>query len=277
MGTNEAQRHLEADLGDLLGGAIDGARDAILAKQFPGGYWHAPLEANVGMDAQYVVFNRFMGRRPVETERRLVEHILAKQGDDGSWPLYHGGPGHLSTTIEAYFALKLTGHSPDEPALVRAREFIHAHGGLARAQVFTRAYLAYFGQFPWQGLPAMPVELMLLPPWFPLNIYAMSSWARETVVPMLLLFAKKPRIDLEPGCGVEELWLRPPTRNDLAFPAEDRVLSWGNFFLQLDRVLKLVGRSRWKPPASALRRAPRSGSSIARTATAAGAASSRRC
>ena len=91
----------------------------------------------------------------------------------------------------------------------------------------------------------MPAELMLLPPWFPLNIYAMSSWARETVVPMLLLFAKKPRIDLEPGCGVEELWLRPPTRNDLAFPAEDRVLSWGNFFLQLDRVLKLVGRSRW--------------------------------
>ena len=247
MGTNEAQRHLEADLGDLLGGAIDGARDAILARQFPGGYWHAPLEANVGMDAQYVVFNRFMGRRPVETERRLVEHILAKQGDDGSWPLYHGGPGHLSTTIEAYFALKLTGHSPDEPALVRAREFIHAHGGLARAQVFTRAYLAYFGQFPWEGLPAMPVELMLLPPWFPLNIYAMSSWARETVVPMLLLFAKKPRIDLEPGCGVEELWLRPPTRNDLAFPADDRVLSWGNFFLQLDRVLKLVGRSKWKP------------------------------
>ena len=158
MGTNGAQRHLEADLGDLLGGAIDGARDAILAKQFPGGYWHAPLEANVGMDAQYVVFNRFMGRRPVETERRIVEHILAKQGDDGSWPLYHGGPGHLSTTIEAYFALKLTGHSPDEPALVRAREFIHAHGGLARAQVFTRAYLAYFGQFPWEGLPAMPVR-----------------------------------------------------------------------------------------------------------------------
>ena len=237
----------QAGLAELLGDAIGDARDAILAKQFPGGYWHAPLEANVGMDAQYVVFNRFMGRRPVEVERRLVEHILAKQSADGSWPLYHDGPGHLSTTIEAYFALKLTGHHPDEPALVRAREFIHAHGGLARAQVFTRAYLAYFGQFPWTGLPAMPVEAILLPPWFPLNIYAMSSWARETVVPMLLLFARKPSIALEPGCGVEELWLRPPTRSDLAFPADDRFLSWSNFFLQLDRVLKLVGRSPWKP------------------------------
>jgi len=238
---------MEAGLGELLGGAIDGAREAILAKQFPGGYWHAPLEANVGMDAQYVVFNRFMGRRPEAVERRLVEHILAKQSADGSWPLFHDGPGHLSTTIESYFALKLCGHRPDEPALVRARDFIHAHGGLARAQVFTRAYLAYFGQFPWEGLPAMPVEAILLPPWFPLNIYAMSSWARETVVPMLLLFANKPRVALDPGCGVEELWLRRPTRSDLAFPAGDRVVSWSNFFLQLDRVLKLVGRSPWKP------------------------------
>lgn len=238
---------MEAGLGELLGDAIDGAREAILAKQFPGGYWHAPLEANVGMDAQYVVFNRFMGRRPEAVERRLVEHILAKQSADGSWPLFHDGPGHLSTTIESYFALKLCGHRADEPALVRARDFIHAHGGLARAQVFTRAYLAYFGQFPWEGLPAMPVEAILLPPWFPLNIYAMSSWARETVVPMLLLFANKPRIALDPGCGVEELWLRPPTRSDLAFPADDRIVSWSNFFLQLDRALKLVGRSPWKP------------------------------
>lgn len=249
-GGTSAQRRIEVEqtgLAELLGGAIGAARDAILAKQFPGGYWHAPLEANVGMDAQYIVFNRFMGRRPVEVERRLVEHILAKQSADGSWPLYHDGPGHLSTTIEAYWALKLTGHHPDEPALVKAREFIHAHGGLARAQVFTRAYLAYFGQFPWSGLPAMPVEAILLPPWFPLNIYAMSSWARETVVPMLLLFAKKPQIALEPGCGVEELWLRPPTRSDLAFPGGDRFFSWSNFFLQLDRTLKFVGRSPWKP------------------------------
>ena len=132
MATSGAHRCLEADLGDLLDGAIDGTRDAILAKQHPCGYWHAPLEANVGMDAQYVVFNRFMGRRPVETERRLVEHILAKQGDDGSWPLYHGGPGHLSTTIEAYFALKLTGHSPDEPALVRATSSTRTAASRAR-------------------------------------------------------------------------------------------------------------------------------------------------
>jgi squalene-hopene/tetraprenyl-beta-curcumene cyclase len=234
-------------LAELLDGSIARARDTLLGKQHPAGYWHAPLEANVGMDAQYVVFNRFMGRRPEAVERRLVEHILAKQSPDGSWPLFHDGPGHLSTTIEAYFALKLAGHDPAEPALARAREYVHAHGGLARAQVFTRAYLAYFGEFPWWGLPAMPVELMLLPPWFPLNLYAMSSWARETVVPMLILFAKRPRVALEPECSVRELWLRPPRRSDVAFAPDARWLGWRNFFLRLDRALKLAGRSPWKP------------------------------
>src|SRR5204863_8595241 len=111
-------------------------------------------------------------------------------------------------------ALKLAGHPADDPALRRSREFILAHGGLARAGVFTRAFLAYFGQFPWEGLPAMPVELVLLPPWFPINIYSLASWARETVVPMTVLMATRPEVTLATGQGVEELWLRPPTPED---------------------------------------------------------------
>src|SRR5262249_6746643 len=174
--------------------AIARAQARLLGMQHPAGYWHAPLEANVRMDAQYIIFNRFVGRRRQETEQRLVARMQALQSDDGSWPLFAGGPGHLSTTIEAYFAKKLAGLTADHPALRRAREFIHAHGGLERAGVFTRCFLAYFGQFPWWGLPAMPVEVVLLPPWFPLNIYAMSSWARETVVPLTVLMAKQPRV-----------------------------------------------------------------------------------
>lgn len=247
MGTTGAMRRIGEELGGILGGAIGAARESLLRKQHPAGYWHAPLEANVGMDAQYIIFNRFIGRRPEAIERRLVEHMLATQTDEGCWTLYQDGPGHLSTTIEAYWAMKLAGLSPDEPALRRARDYILGHGGLARAQVFTRAYLAYFEQFPWWGLPAMPAELMLLPPWFPLNIYAMSSWARETVVPMLILFAKKPRIALDPKQGVKELWLREPRRSDLAFPPDDHWFSWRNFFLRLDQALKIIGKSPWKP------------------------------
>jgi len=230
-----------------LDDAIGRSQRYLLDLQHPDGYWHAPLEANVGMDAQYVVFNRFMSRRLPEAEQRLAARMLALQQDDGSWPLYHGGPGHLSTTIEAYFALKLAGTPPDHPQLAKARDFVHAHGGLAKAGVFTRVFLAYFGQFPWWGLPAMPPELVLLPPWFPLNIYAMASWARETVVPLTVLMAKQPRIPLDPGCGVEELWLAPPTPASVGFAPSREWFTWRNFFLALDRVLHVVGRSPWKP------------------------------
>lgn len=234
-------------LEELLDRGIRRSQERFFADQHEHGYWHAPLEANVGMDAQYILFNRFMGRRPVEVERRLAERILAGQGADGGWPIYHGGPGHLGTTIESYFALKLCGHVTGEAPLRKAREFILAHGGLARAGVFTRIFLSYFGQFPREGLPAMPVELVLLPPWFALNIYAMSSWARGTVVPLSIVLAHEPHIVVDPSFGVEELWARPPALEDLAFAATGATLGWSNAFLLLDRVLKGLGRIPWRP------------------------------
>ena len=191
--------------------AITRASQYLFATQHARGYWHAPLEANASMEAEYVFFNRLLGRERPDVERRLAERLLALQQADGSWPIYHNGPGGPSTTIEAYFALKLTGMSATEPALVRARDFILGRGGLARAGVFTRIWLAYFGQFPWAGVPSMPVELVLLPPWFPLNIYAMSSWARGTVVPLTLLMAHRPSVRLPAEAAVSELWLRAPT------------------------------------------------------------------
>ena len=244
------------DVWDRLDEAISRSQAWFLVQQRPEGFWHAPLEANVAMGAQYIFFNRFMGRRPSSAEARVLDHMLATQSDDGSWPLYAGGPGHLSNTIEAYFALKLGGYSPGDEPLRRAREFIRAHGGAAKAGVFTRIFLAYFGQFPWWGLPAMPPELLLLPPWFPLNIYAMSSWARGTVVPLTVLMARRPSIPLPAQSGVSELWLRPPTPQDIGFSRSPEWLTWRNCFLAVDRTLKILGRSRWKPlRARALRRA----------------------
>jgi squalene-hopene/tetraprenyl-beta-curcumene cyclase len=244
------------DLVARLDQAIARSQASFLRQQHREGFWHAPLEANVSMDAQYIFLNRFMGRTLTRVDQRIVDHMLATQSDDGGWPLHAGGPPHLSDTIEAYFALKLAGLSADEPALRRARELILAHGGLARAGVFTRTFLAYFGQFPWAGLPAMPVELVLLPPWFAVNIYAMSSWARETVVPLTVLMAMQPQIPIAPEEGVQELWLRPATRDDLGFPRSAEWFTWRNAFLALDATLKTVGASPWKPlRRRALRRA----------------------
>jgi squalene-hopene/tetraprenyl-beta-curcumene cyclase len=253
-GSSTLPKHTYPDTG--LDAAIRRSQTSFLAQQHEEGFWHAPLEANVSMDAQYIVFNQFMGRSLDAIDRRIAERILATQSSDGSWPLYHGGPGHVSNTIEAYFALKLAGHSAHESTLCRAREFILAKGGLARAGVFTRTFLAYFGQFPWWGIPAMPVELVLLPSWFPINIYAMSSWARGTVVPLTVLLAKRPSIQLDAERGVSELWARPPTENDLGFPSSPEWISWRNVFLAVDRALKLLAQSRWKPlRARALERA----------------------
>ncbi len=237
--------------------AIRRTQRYLLRVQHAGGYWHFPLEANVTMDAEYIFFNRFLRRQAARQEARIVDHMLGTQNDDGSWSLYPGGPGHPSLTIEAYFALKLCGFSPADQRLKKAEEFIRAHGGLARAGVFTRCFLAYFGQFPWYGLPSMPVELILLPPWFPINIYALSSWARETVVPLTILMALQPNIPLSPELGLAELWLEPPSPQTVAFPRSKNLLSWRNFFLALDYTLKFLGRHvRWNPfRARALKRA----------------------
>ena len=238
--------------------AITQAQDYLLREQKPEGYWYYPLEANATMDAEYIFFNHFMGRVDEKKHQHLCEHLLAVQADDGAWPLFYGGPGHLGNTIEAYFALKLTGYSADHPALVKARQFILAQGGLSRAQVFTRIFLAYFGQFPWRGVPALPVEMVLLPPWFPLNIYEMSSWARGTVVPLTITLAQRPCVPIPDACGVAELWKDPPERSDLGFPRSPQLVSWENFFIELDKVLKLLGKSPIKPLRKrALRKAER--------------------
>jgi squalene-hopene/tetraprenyl-beta-curcumene cyclase len=227
--------------------AIEAAVRHTAASQHPHGYWHAPLEANVTMEAQYVFFNRLLGRQRPDLDAKMAERLLALQQADGGWPQYFGGPSHASISIEAYFALKLAGLRPDEPALARARDFIRGAGGLAKAGVFSRIWLSFFGQYPAAGIPNVPVELILMPPWFPLNVYSMSSWARETVVPITLLMTNPPQAKLADGERVDELWLRPPTDADVRFARSPELVSWANAFLAVDRALTQLGKSPWKP------------------------------
>jgi squalene-hopene/tetraprenyl-beta-curcumene cyclase len=221
---------------------INRSQEYFRREQHATGYWHRPLEANATMDAEYIFFMHFMGRVNAERQERIAAHLLATQLEDGSWALYPDAPGHLSNTIEAYFALKLAGRPASLPALEKARRFILERGGAAKAGVFTRIFLAYFGQFPWDGVPSMPAELILLPHWFPINIYEMSSWARGTVVPLLGLLAKRPFIRIPEDRGVAELFQRPPTPADYAFRRSADAFSWHNFFLVVDKTLKVLGR-----------------------------------
>ncbi len=228
---------------------IDRAVAFFRRVQAPEGYWWAELESNVTMASEHLMLERILGIADERRTRKIARYLLNHQNEDGSWPIYHGGPGDLSVTVEAYFALKLAGYDARSPEMARARQFVASHGGAGRARVFTKLWLAMFGQFDWDALPAMPPEVVLLPPWFPFNIYEFASWARGTIVPILVVWAHRPVTALRPEETVDELFLDPDDRRKLSFPRDRRPFTWRNFFLAVDRALRVYERR----PVKALR------------------------
>ncbi len=224
--------------------AIAAASDHLLLLQDGSqGYWVGELEANIALNAEYLLCLRYLGIEDAAKERRLVRSMRERQQPDGGWHLYDGAPSDLSVSIEAYFAAKLSGVSPDEPWMRRARDFVRAQGGAERARVLTRIFLALFGQFDWQGVPALPVTVMFMPRGTAFNIYEMSYWARTCTIPLLVLYYKKRQVTVPAALGIDELFLTPKEgreyRWDTAFV---KTLSWRNFFLQADRALKVFER-----------------------------------
>ena len=172
--------------------ALELAREHLLSQQEPDGFWRGELQTNVTMDAEDLLLREFLCiRRAPETERAAA-WIRSQQRADGTWTNFYGGPGELSTTIEAYWALRLAGDPADAPHMLEAATFIRANGGLERARVFTHLWLALFGLWSWDRVPALPPEIVLLPRWVPLNIYDFACWARQTIVALSLVKAERP-------------------------------------------------------------------------------------
>lgn len=179
------------------------AVDWLLERQDPAGWWCGELETNVTMTAEHILLLRFLGLSHESIRDGAVIHILGQQRDDGSWANYHDGPADLSTTIEAYVALKVLGVDPASAPMVRALRVIHGLGGVAQARVFTKMWLALFGAYPWAGVPSMPPELIYLPPSLPFNLYDFACWARGTIAPLLIVLSRRPVRPL--GCELNEL------------------------------------------------------------------------
>src|ERR687887_2906047 len=186
--------------------AVERGAERLLALQHPDGWWKGELESNETMTAQHLFWHHVLGLRTAKLDRKIANELLARQRDDGTWAIWFEGPADLSTSIEAYAALRLAGVDPG-PA---AREYIRREGGVARARVFTKCFLALLGQWPWQRIAVIPPELILLPPWGPLSVYDFSCWARQTIVPLSVVMALRPvrpaAIDLreigaQPGPG----------------------------------------------------------------------------
>lgn len=217
-----------------------------ISQQHEHGYWWYELESNVTIVSEYLMLLHFLGLKDEKRDRKIINHIIRNQSPDGTWSLYQGGKGDISTTVEAYFALKLAGMSSDDEPLSKAREFILREGGLEEARVFTKVYLALFGQFDWKAIPSLPVEINLLPSWFPLNIYSCSSWARSTVVPLSMVVTFKPVRTVPEGAGIRELY-KNPDRLPPITPQKLSRLSWKKMFFMLDRIIKAFESMPIKP------------------------------
>ncbi len=224
---------------DALEQHIQKTTRALLAQQRPDGHWVFELEADATIPAEYVLLRHYLGE-PVDgaLEAKIAVYLRRIQGDHGGWPLFRDGDVDVSATVKAYFALKMIGDSVDADHMRRAREAIRARGGAERANVFTRIMLALFGFIPWRAVPVMPVEIMLLPKWFPFHLDKISYWSRTVIVPLLVLMAKKPQAHNAKGVRIDELFLEPPQSMGPTPKAPQQKASWFWFFRGVDNVLR---------------------------------------
>lgn len=193
------------DVVDAARTALDRGCERLLSLQAPEGYWLGELESNVTITAEHLFMLCLFGRGTPDEKRKIANEILATQGPDGGWPVWYGGPDDLSCAVEAYYALRLTGVPADHPALARARNFVLAKGGANQARFFTKLWLAVLGQYPWSALPALPPEMIFLPPRAPLSIYRFACWARGTFVPIMAVLSLHPTYP-QP-VGIRELFV----------------------------------------------------------------------
>jgi squalene-hopene/tetraprenyl-beta-curcumene cyclase len=222
-----------------LDSAISSATAALLGNQHDDGHWCFELEADATIPAEYILLRHFLGEPDnLELEAKMGRYLRSIQGEHGGWPLFHGGAFDVSASVKAYFALKMIGDDPAAPHMAKAREAILAHGGAGTANVFTRIQLALFGEMSWNATPSMPVEMILLPRWFPIHLGKMSYWARTVLAPLLVVMAIKPKARNPRAIGVQELFAAPGSGRRKAKTHVKR--GWAALFKSLDVLLKQV-------------------------------------
>ena len=234
-----------AQTGELaqIEAAVSRATQALLAAQRADGHFVFELEADVSIPSEYILFKHFLGE-PADAglEAKIAAFIRRQQAAHDGWPLFTDGAFNISSSVKAYFALKAVGDSPEADHMRRARAAILAHGGAANANVFTRALLALFGALPWRGVPVMPVEILLLPRWFPFHMTKVSYWSRTVITPLVVVNALKPRAKNPRNVTIDELFVEPPDKVRHWPGAPQQKFPWTTLFGALDKAL------RWSEP-----------------------------
>jgi squalene-hopene/tetraprenyl-beta-curcumene cyclase len=231
----------DRDLTGEIRQAINSAQNCLLTIQREDGHWYGELEGDTILESEYLLTLYFIEHFHQDRVRKATNYLRQKSLPDGGWPNYPGGPPDVSSSVKAYFALKLFGDDPGAPHMKKARQVIRNLGGLAAVNSFTRIYLALFGQYPWNWCPAVPPELVLLPSWFPINIYELSSWSRAIVVPLSVIWASRPTRSIPEYANINELWLETAE-----VPAVHAGF-WRGLFEKVNAALKLLERQGWTP------------------------------
>ncbi|QBR72877.1 squalene--hopene cyclase [Beijerinckiaceae bacterium] len=239
-GVTDGGATADLDLADVERG-IARAKQALLAVQRPDGHFVFELEADVSIPAEYILFKHLLGE-PVDAllEAKFAVYLRRHQAAHDGWPLFTDGAYNLSSSVKAYFALKTIGDSPDADHMRRARAAILAHGGAANTNVFTRSLLAIFGAVPWRSVPVMPVEIMLLPRWFPFHVTKISYWGRTVLIPLMVVNALKPRAVNPRNLSIDELFVEPPDQVRHWPGAPHQKFPWTSLFAGIDKVLRVA-------------------------------------
>lgn len=236
MQTHDQLTNLKSVIGKLED-AIARSQTYLLSLQTPEGYWWAHLESNVTITAEVVLLHKIWGTDGDRPLHKIEVYLRNEQREHGGWELFYGDGGELSTSVEAYMALRLLGVPASDPALQKAKAFILAKGGISKTRIFTKFHLALIGCYSWRGIPSIPPWVMLLPDQFPVNIYEMSSWARGSTVPLLIVFDCKPVYCTDPAITLDELYTEGVDRAGYELPRQG---DWTDLFITFDAVCKLA-------------------------------------
>ncbi len=220
--------------------AIAAAQEFLLTRLKPEGYWVHELAVDSTLCADWILYMHWSGRIENDLLTKCADHVRSRGLEGGGWNIYHGGPPEINATIKGYFALKLAGESTETPLMLEARSHILRLGGIPAMNTYSKLYLALLGQFPWEYLPAIPLEIMLFPDWFFFNLHKVSAWSRTMLVPLAIINHFKPIRHLPAHLQLHELY--PVGHESANLPRSRKLITWRNFFLFWNRILKLTER-----------------------------------
>jgi squalene-hopene/tetraprenyl-beta-curcumene cyclase len=235
--------------------ALDRTVTWMFDHQAADGYWCGELEGDTILESEYILLLAYLGQAQSEIALKAAAYIRQQQMPEGGWALFPGGPLEISSSVKAYWALKITGHDPQAEYMVRARQAILAAGGAEKVNSFTRYYFALLGIISYHQCPAVPPEVVLLPKWAPFNIYEMSAWSRTILIPLSLLWAFQPKVELPASQKIDELFVNSPEALPVTMPPSEQLdamkkpsrINWHAVFATIDRSWKSLERMHVKP------------------------------